>query len=126
MLLLDDTFQVGHLIRGVIGTDGIYDLPLLLERYPSYVDFIAQAFTGDYAAASPTHKTPTHRHCPVLIVQSLEDELLDTSQSEAMVRHLLALDMDVVLDTSAPGGHYQMMHTPRLFELIIHFIHKHQ
>ncbi|KAI8881316.1 alpha/beta-hydrolase [Backusella circina FSU 941] len=127
MLLLDDTFHCTHLIRGLIGTDGIYDLPLLVDRYPSYLDFIAQAFGNDtstYAAASPTHKR-SNAHAPVLIIQSLEDELLDTSQSEAMVRHLLSLKMDVVLDTSAPGGHYQMMHTPRLFQLVINFMKKH-
>lgn len=47
-LLLDSTYasKAHAYVRGVVGADGIYDLPLLLKRYPNY-DFVAQAFGSD-------------------------------------------------------------------------------
>lgn len=123
MLVLSPAFDVPG-IRGVVGADGIYNLRLLLEDYPGY-DFVAQAFGSDpaaYDAASPTHQKPNRPVPPVLVVHSLQDELLNLAQAEAMIQHLHAVGARADLDTSVPGNHYEMIHTQELVRSITEFI----
>ncbi len=79
-------------IRGYIGLEGIYDLPELVRRFPSYrVDFLQVAFGSDetaWRAASPQQLPMTHRR-PWLLVHSQHDELVDVEQSR---RFKAALD----------------------------------
>jgi kynurenine formamidase len=72
------------IIRGYIGLEGIYDLPELVRRFPSYrVDFLQVAFGSDettWRGASPQHMAMTHRR-PWLLIHSQNDELVDVEQS---------------------------------------------
>lgn len=68
---------------GYIGLEGIYDIPALAVRWPTYPQwFLTRAF-GDasaWSAASPTLlKNVDHR--PWLVIHSRKDELVDTAQS---------------------------------------------
>lgn len=128
-LLLDSTYasKAHAYVRGVVGADGIYDLPLLLKRYPNY-DFVAQAFGSDpslYADASPVTQSPEPSLMPLppmLIVHSLEDDLLDVEQSNAMVHHLQNIGAQVKLDTSVKGKHYDMLYTTEFYDLVTRFV----
>jgi acetyl esterase/lipase len=68
---------------GYIGFEGIYDIPTLAIRWPTYPQwFLTKAF-GDaksWAQASPARlKNADHR--PWLVIHSQKDELVDTGQS---------------------------------------------
>ena len=68
---------------GYIGFEGIYDIPTLAIRWPTYPQwFLTKAF-GDaksWAQASPARlKNADHR--PWLVIHSHKDELVDTGQS---------------------------------------------
>lgn len=128
-LLLDSTYasKAHAYVRGVVGADGIYDLPLLLKTYPNY-DFVAQAFGSDpslYADASPVTQSPIPSLMPpppMLIVHSLEDDLLDVEQANAMVHHLQNIGANVKLDTSVKGKHYDMLYTNEFYDLVVRFV----
>lgn len=82
--LLSAVGERPDIIRGYIGLEGIYDLPELVRRFPSYrVDFLQVAFSSDestWRAASPQHLSISHRR-PWLLVHSQNDELVDVEQS---------------------------------------------
>ncbi|KAG0172683.1 Kynurenine formamidase [Apophysomyces sp. BC1034] len=123
MLVLDPTFKASY-VRGIVGADGIYDIPLLVKTFPGYMDFIGQAFGLDktkYLEASPVSKRASPIP-PVLIVQSLEDTLIDVAQANAMANHLKSLNADVRLDTSVNGDHYEMLKTPEFVNLVTEFV----
>ncbi|KAJ6455671.1 Alpha/Beta hydrolase protein [Mycena sanguinolenta] len=81
--------------RGIAMTEGIYDLDVLLARFPSYREwFIAAAF-GDresYADASTT-RFGVRREADLrwLVIHSKGDTLVDQPQSDAIYAHLRAL-----------------------------------
>ncbi|KAI0318649.1 Alpha/Beta hydrolase protein [Amylostereum chailletii] len=88
-----------NLIRavcGVVFSEGIYDIDLLLRTFPAYRGwFIANTF-GDrssYAAESVTtfKRRESGGHIRWLIVHSTGDTLVDILQSEAMYNHLVEL-----------------------------------
>ncbi|KAI8379508.1 Alpha/Beta hydrolase protein [Radiomyces spectabilis] len=125
MMIILDPASCLKSIRGVIGADGIYDIPLLLQTFPDYTDFIEQAFgtdTSQFVHASPISKFAQHRLPPVLIVHSLEDSLVDLGQAKVMLQHLLSLDAKVQLDTSARGDHYDMLKTPEFIRAVKRFV----
>lgn len=97
------------MIRGYIGLEGIYDLPELVRRFPSYrVDFLQVAFGGDESAwrqASPQHLTPTHRR-PWLLVHSQHDELVDVEQSRRFKGVLEAKSVPVQWLLLSRGSHF--------------------
>ncbi|KAJ7774743.1 Alpha/Beta hydrolase protein [Mycena metata] len=83
--------------RGIVLVEGIYDIDLLLARFPAYRDwFIAAAFDDrqSYADASTT-KLPLWKdesfQARWLVVHSTGDTLVDSPQSEGMYEHLRAL-----------------------------------
>lgn len=118
MLLLDDTFQCHQYIKGVLGVSGIYDIPRLLNQFPSYIDFIRQAFGDtDYGLASPVSKQ-ARSDALVLIAHSQEDSLIDNQQSEVMTEHVKSLGMKVMLDMSLKGDHYDIMKFDKLKSLL--------
>ncbi|KAG1047360.1 hypothetical protein G6F46_009754 [Rhizopus delemar] len=94
MLLLG--YQVP--VKGVLGVSGIYDIPLLLNTFPSYLDFIHQAFgDSDYYQASPV-SLQTSSSAKVIIAHSQQDSLIDNQQAEVMTHHLKSLNINVLLD----------------------------
>ncbi|ORX62207.1 alpha/beta-hydrolase [Hesseltinella vesiculosa] len=132
MLLLEQQYEIPF-VAGIVGADGIYDLPLLLRTFPDYLDFISQAFGDDastYANASPSHVpaqlAPSTRQVPVLLVQSLEDQLIDVAQTQSMLERLQAVGVtSVAMDTTTcRGGHYEMIKTSEFYDLVQTFTRK--
>ena len=80
-------------VQGLILTEGIYDLDILLSSFPGYLDwFIANAFgkRESYDPFSTTHY-PMHtdgEHIRWAIVHSKGDTLVDFKHAEAIVQHL--------------------------------------
>lgn len=97
------------MIRGYIGLEGIYDLPELVRRFPSYrVDFLQVAFGGDetgWRAASPQHLNIAHRR-PWLLVHSQHDELVDVEQSRRFKGALDAKSVPVQWLLLSRGSHF--------------------
>ena len=85
-------------VYGFIGIEGIYDIPNLVQHWPTYGNwFIAAEFGTDksrWPGASPTRlKMKSAR--PWLIVHSEKDELVDLAQSSDFVAHLTAAKIPV-------------------------------
>lgn len=121
MLLLDNSL-VYSLIQGVLGVSGIYDIPLLLKTFPSYLDFIAQGFgtKSDYKDDSPAYKTSKELDSkPIILAQSPEDSLIDNAQSEVMFQHLKNINANVTLDLDISGDHYDVMNFKTLHRLVV-------
>ncbi|KAF9483883.1 hypothetical protein BDN70DRAFT_873287 [Pholiota conissans] len=84
-------------VKGVVLSEGIYDLDALLVRFPAYRQwFIEPAFgppTPDYkhfsALAFPLREGS---QIAWLLLHSKGDTLVDTAQTENMHAHLAALD----------------------------------
>ena len=83
-------------IRGVIFSEGIYNIDALLQSFPNYRDwFIADAF-GDLSnynqhsvSSMPLREGASHIHW--IIVHSRGDALVDACQSQGMYEHLRSL-----------------------------------
>lgn len=87
-------------VRGVIATEGLYDIDLLLQSFPSYKDwFIANTFGEDamYAMYSVSRYDlrSSAEEIQWLILHSPKDPLVDVLQSETMVQHLQGLQANV-------------------------------
>lgn len=88
-------------IKGVICTEGIYDLVSLLEEYPTYDYFVHQAFGTDitiYKEESPSNWELYSKSSdvalvipPILILHSKGDLLISMRQPEEFVKHLTNL-----------------------------------
>ncbi|TRM55274.1 Alpha/Beta hydrolase protein [Schizophyllum amplum] len=94
-------------IRGVAFSEGIYDIDLLLARWPDYGRwFIHDAFgeREEYSAVSiaryPLRKPGTRW----LLMHSCEDELVDPGQTKAMGAHLQEIHADQEAVTIDIGG----------------------
>ena len=77
---------------GFVGLEGIYDVPDLARRWPTYPDwFLKKAFGPEagWPAASPTRRKLAAQ-TPWLLVHSKGDELVDMGQMEAYAAHLKA------------------------------------
>lgn len=114
LMVLDDSYlravgEAPSAIRGVVGLNGIYDLPALLAEYPDYASFLVPAFGEDRAAwalASP-QLLPARAGgcpCPWLVLQSPGDELLSLAQSTAFAARLRDMGATVALDTATCTG----------------------
>lgn len=98
-------------VKGFVGLEGIYDLPKLAARWPTYPDwFLKKAFgeAKNWARASPARRDPLGR-APWLLVHSAQDELVDTAQSEAMRDHLKEKKVSAELLTLDAGSHDEVV-----------------
>ncbi|KAJ2853415.1 hypothetical protein FB639_006544, partial [Coemansia asiatica] len=101
-------------IKGVFGIGGIYDIPALLEQYPSYSDFVGMAFSQEqYAAASPLTiasrgcSNKISEHMRFMVVNSTKDELIDPRQSVLFVQQLVQAGYgNVNMTVCDLGDHY--------------------
>ncbi|KAI9188627.1 Alpha/Beta hydrolase protein [Polychytrium aggregatum] len=115
-------------VKGIIGVEGIYDIPALIARWPSYIDFIDMAFTSDvevWKKGSPQFYTLPSEGYPLtkyLVIHSTDDELVDLDQSIDYHRHLQRMDPDAQLDTSLTGTHDDMLKTDLFLERVHRFI----
>ncbi len=96
-------------ISGYVGIEGIYDIPALVRRWPTYRDwFINLAFGSNPAgwrAASPQYGKSEIRR-PWLLIHSTRDELVDTGQTQNFYSHLRRIHMPATLDLSADQTHF--------------------
>ncbi|KAI8800065.1 Alpha/Beta hydrolase protein [Cladochytrium replicatum] len=134
-------------VAGVVGVEGIFDIPLLSKMYPDYNDFIFGAFTKDPKAltdASPRHhsmrklsqedekilnlKGGDGAHClpPHLIVQSLDDELLSPDQALQYFEHIQREgglgSGGAALNTVVKGTHDGMLRERGFFDAVADFV----
>ncbi|CAE6335053.1 unnamed protein product [Rhizoctonia solani] len=81
-------------VKGVFISEGIYDIDLLLTKFPQYSDFIENAFgkLSSYKDVSPAHYK-ARGGCPIywLVVHSKGDRLVNEQQAEEMWDHLWEL-----------------------------------
>ncbi|BGP29677.1 hypothetical protein JCM10296v2_001416 [Rhodotorula toruloides] len=86
-----------HSISHIICIDGIYDLPTLLDEYPSYDSFVHEAFGRDpalLAAESPARwglYEEEGSKTRVVVLHSAEDELLSFRQPRVFLRRMRRL-----------------------------------
>ncbi|CAJ0630431.1 8949_t:CDS:2 [Entrophospora sp. SA101] len=127
--------ELNKLIKSIVGVvciEGIFDIPLLLKTWPKYIEFIRLPF-GEYElihqSASPQHILSTNNDNdnnkslpPHLIIHSLEDELVDLSQSKNYYKILKDKKTIVKLETSLKGTHMGIMYTNQLVDKIWEFI----
>ena len=83
-------------VRGIIMTEGIYDLDLLLSSFPSYRTWFVEDAFGERASYSEISaiRWPLWNegaHVRWLVVHSPRDSLVDPRQSEAIFDHLTQL-----------------------------------
>ncbi|OZJ05255.1 hypothetical protein BZG36_02320 [Bifiguratus adelaidae] len=135
LLVFDESFlkEVRHSIKGVVGVEGIYDIPRLLETWPNYIGFIKQGFGDDaavYQKASPQYASPHRpdgriRLPSYLIVHSPEDELVDMEQSNRYFEHVREAGAGPVveLDISMKGTHFDMLQTEPFSTRIVKFVY---
>ncbi|RKP14807.1 Alpha/Beta hydrolase protein, partial [Piptocephalis cylindrospora] len=96
-LTLDHRIPPNLQLQSVAGIEGIYDLPALVNDFPSYADhFVNDAFGKDpaqWTKASPAHMILSPSACfapiPWLLIQSMEDELINLTQT-SLFAHALA------------------------------------
>lgn len=83
---------------GFVGLEGIYDVPDLVKRWPTYPDwFLKKAFGSDmdqWPKSSPTRLKLISKN-PWLIVHSKADELVDMGQADAFAKHLVGSGVEV-------------------------------
>ncbi|KAJ3011812.1 Kynurenine formamidase [Thoreauomyces humboldtii] len=121
-------------IGGVVGVEGIYDIPSLVDEWPSYIDFIEEAFTSDrsiWTDASPQCHTlpsttpkgaPPYVLPPHLIIHSPDDELLNTGPSKEYADHIKTMGKDVEFTTAVKGKHDDMLRERAFFDTVIEFV----
>ncbi|KAF8654143.1 hypothetical protein AX16_003673 [Volvariella volvacea WC 439] len=81
-------------VRAIIMSEGIYDLDLLLGRFPDYRDwFISRTFgpRSSYAEFSVTNYPLRTTSIRWFVIHSQGDTLVDLAQSEAMFKYLCSL-----------------------------------
>jgi acetyl esterase/lipase len=121
MLLLDTSIPYHQYIQGIIGVSGIYDIPLLVKTFPSYMDFIEQAFCskeGFFVASPISKKSSVLENKPIIIAHSQQDTLINDEQAEVMTHHLKVMNANVTLDMTLTGDHYEIMKTDKLAYLV--------
>ncbi len=131
-------------IRGVVGIQGIYDIPGLIKQRPEYIDFIEMAFGPAslesqrmWVQASPQYVqlTPGHRLPPYCIMHCPDDELVDDVQANGMFQHLRTivaqtepaitaeqLDWRVTHECALAGKHFEMLENEQFCKKIVEWI----
>ncbi|CAG8691141.1 35829_t:CDS:1 [Gigaspora margarita] len=124
--------ELSNSIRGVVGIEGIYDIPTLLERWPDYTRFVEPAFGTDpeiYKSASPQYhsiKDAATIIPPYLIIHSLEDELVDIGQANDFYKYVEQIckknESYVECETGIKGTHDGILNERELEQRIVEFI----
>ncbi|KAK9763832.1 hypothetical protein K7432_009165 [Basidiobolus ranarum] len=114
-------------VVGIIGIDGIYDIPKLVLDYPNYQNwFVAAACSQDHEKwkrYSPQYQTPSNLpQIPVLIIHSPEDELVNDKQAISFKQKLQELGLtNVSLETDVSGKHDETLATVEVAQKVINF-----
>lgn len=133
-------------VRGVIGVQGIYDIPRLVETWKPYRAFVEAAFGSyeqqggkNWVYGSPQYLLlpENYRMPPQLLIHSPEDDVLDGEQAERYRDHLRTIvlkeatapglptpdpERRVQLVTQMTGGHYEVLFTPEFTALVVGFV----
>ena len=123
-------FQTSHVsgCKGIVGAEGIYDLVELVQEYPKYEDMIEGAFGNDksrWHQASPTHIMAAIvdlSHLTVLLIQSTEDQLLSSKQTELMSSVLQRTNVNLYAIARTRGTHDSSITTPDFCTIVYNFI----
>lgn len=117
--------RLGIKMNFLVFLDGIYDVPQLVEEYPTYSSFVNEAFETkqDYAKATPVSSTMPQfdilvEKCVILLVQSTEDELLSGKQTELMADFLQAQSIPYEKHIGAFGAHEQVYRHHKVARLV--------
>lgn len=111
-------------ISGMVFVDGIYDMVDLIEEYGSlYEEFVDNAFTnadGYINALQMTWKCKDNFDAKfkILVVQSLEDELLSLRQTKRFVEYLKNQEVIYELDTGDWGRHEEVYRREELAQTV--------
>lgn len=113
--LNSDLFPEAARLKGLIGTEGIYDLEGLERAFPDYSSwFLDSAFGGGpgkharWRHASPVALPIRHR-TPWLLVQSRDDELVDEGQTLRFADKLTRAGARVTLTRLAGKRHDEVI-----------------
>lgn len=116
---------LGIKMKFLVFLDGIYDVPKLVEEYPTYSSFVNEAFKTkqDYMRATPVSSEMPQfdilvEKCVILLVQSTEDELLSVQQTELMADFLQAKSIPFEKHLGAFGAHEQVYRHHKVAKLI--------
>lgn len=116
-------------IKGIVGIEGIYDIPYMDQIWPKYKDwFIFNAFGEDletWKEASPQYQIPGLELAPYLILHSAKDELLDLPQSLRFAEYLRNTigSLNVQVDTtSLTDSHDEVLKQDALYNVIAKFV----
>ncbi|KAI0082727.1 alpha/beta-hydrolase [Panus rudis PR-1116 ss-1] len=117
--------------QGIILSEGIYDIDLLLESFPAYKDwFIANTF-GDlpsYAAFDTTtyrlRKPDEQNHIAWFVIHSKGDQLVDVLQSQNFYQHVGELTGGDRLrwDESLNSGHNDTLKEDAYVKMVAKFV----
>lgn len=125
-------------IEGVIGVEGIYDIPKLIRTHghiPMYLEFTTMAFTADesiWRSASPQFMklSPSVLLPAFLVIHSLEDELVSRDQADDFYSHLKRLHLEsssskmLELNLQLKGSHDGILKTSEFHQALADFILK--
>ncbi|KAG9295435.1 hypothetical protein G9A89_013464 [Geosiphon pyriformis] len=124
--------DISNRLRGVIGIQGVYDIPNFLRSDERYEQIVIPAFGEDESlqrAASPQYQPDSTKpkiiSPPYLIIHSLDDTLVRLDQAENFYQHILdqgAATSNVQLETSLKGDHYEILKTDALIHRMVQFI----
>ncbi|KAK4706133.1 kynurenine formamidase, partial [Phenoliferia sp. Uapishka_3] len=127
--------EIRNAVAGIICVDGIYDLPDLLDEYPTYDYFVHDAFGRDSKVLedeSPARwnlatKEEAGRKVGILVLHSREDELLTLRQPEFFLERMREKDtgsvFDLVVDyDSIKGTHDDLIKTEVLAKVVANWL----
>lgn len=119
-------------VKGIVTSEGIYDLELLCSRFPDYLSwFIAPAFGNlkTYAPYAVTNYNLRRPGINWLLIHSQGDTLVDVPQSEKMLAHLKSeygpsANGHIFYDTSLTQGHNDILVTDEFVQIVGQFVEK--
>lgn len=107
-------------INTVFFVDGIYDLPDLLAEYSSYRGFVEEAFRDQHNATQVLAQLELFYLEPetLIVIQSVEDELLSPRQLERFLSFLLKRRVPVEFSYGHYGKHEEVYRCDKVSRLI--------
>ena len=127
---LEPSSRLLNSVKVIILSEGIYDVDLLLESFPTYRQwFIESAFGAleSYAQVSVTKFTfrpLSPSNCRWILLHSKGDRLVDVKQTAAMYDHLKSLDRGFVeINTDElEDGHNEVLKTDTYVDIVKKYI----
>lgn len=117
-------------VRGILTTEGIFDIDLLMQSFPTYREWFLESAFGprdNYSSVSLTRWNLRSTHIRWMLVHSKGDTLVDLAQSRAMYDKLVALHEG---STASVGQnwdtfedeHDDVLHTQAIVDLVTEFV----